>query len=582
MASKSPTSKDSVPKRLLIHGNEPIWHKSAPKKVAGAYASGDGWATWQAHLAGRKKPKPLAKLLPGRGWPLDWATADDELPKTKMSEKAILAWLEDANGGQCGLGYALQAISLAAELPKLSATISQPTWWHVLNHLLGTVDQSQALCGESGPLVQQLLGGELPLVLAYQFPEIEPCDKLAAVASQALSIGIANLLDGEGMLEADNIHLLRPLLACWTRCRAIGEKMRGGCWTEDVEIDYQWLVRATLHTTRADGSHVFSTGPTGAWCANLFEAALDLGGDEDDEVIAQQILPRRKRVDEDFELPEAAVHSEWASTAVLQPYWGGNQPRLTVLYPHDESRVELECGGEVLFSGNWDLDVRIDGKQAKPDGDWQEVCWFSDDDVDYLELELDFGVKGLRVQRQMLLAREDGFLMLADAVLSDSQAKIDYRGTLPLCSGVSFKGAEESFEGTICGKKRRAVVMPLAMPEWRAEQSPGDLCQVGQGLQLQQTANGNGLYAPLFFDLTRRRHSRVLTWRRLTVAELLEIQPPEVAAGYRVAIGDEQWLIYRSLTPSANRTLLGHNLSCEMVVARFERTGEVEPMMEIE
>ena len=66
------------------------------------------------------------------------------------------------------------------------------------------------------------------------------------------------------------------------------------------------------------------------------------------------------------------------------------------------------------------------------------------------------------------------------------------------------------------------------------------------------------------------------------MAQSLEVQPPEVAVGYRVAVGRRQWLIYRSLAARANRTLLGHNLSSEMLVARFKWTGEVEPLVEIE
>ncbi len=159
---------------------------------------------------------------------------------------------------------------------------------------------------------------------------------------------------------------------------------------------------------------------------------------------------------------------------------------------------------------------------------------------------------------------------------------MEYESTLPLGPGVVFRGADESREGSLVGTKRRAVVLPPALPEWRADEQIGELAQTSCGLQQSQSADGRCLYAPLFLDLDRRRLTRRLTWRRLTVAESLEIQPPDVAAGYRVAIGDRQWLIYRSLAEKANRTLLGHNLSTEMLVARFEKSGEVEPLIEIE
>ena len=55
-----------------------------------------------------------------------------------------------------------------------------------------------------------------------------------------------------------------------------------------------------------------------------------------------------------------------------------------------------------------------------------------------------------------------------------------------------------------------------------------------------------------------------------------------MAVGYRVAVAKRQWLIYRSLAAKANRTLLGHNLSSELLVARFAPDGEVETLVEID
>ena len=64
--------------------------------------------------------------------------------------------------------------------------------------------------------------------------------------------------------------------------------------------------------------------------------------------------------------------------------------------------------------------------------------------------------------------------------------------------------------------------------------------------------------------------------------ELRKNLPRHLAAGYRVQVGNSQWLIYRSLTPAANRTILGQNLMCEMHVSRFLPTGDVEELIEIE
>jgi hypothetical protein len=55
-----------------------------------------------------------------------------------------------------------------------------------------------------------------------------------------------------------------------------------------------------------------------------------------------------------------------------------------------------------------------------------------------------------------------------------------------------------------------------------------------------------------------------------------------LAVGYRVQVGGQQWLFYRSLGPRGNRTLLGHNLVTEFLAARFNRDGVAESLLEIE
>ena len=272
---------------------------------------------------------------------------------------------------------------------------------------------------------------------------------------------------------------------------------------------------------------------------------------------------------------------ESASTAVLCRQRKRSAERLTVLYDEPAMQVGLGCGKDVVLSGTWELEVRRDGKVLDPKSDWENVCWTSDDDADYLELEIDLR-GGVRVQRSMLLAREDRFLLVADAVLGNRSGAIEYCGRLPLGPSISFDGAEQSHEGTLSGSRPRAKVLPLALPEWKTDKQLGELVQTRHGLELRQSQQGRRLFAPLFFDLDRRRHHRAMTWRRLTVVESLEIQPTDVVAGYRVAIGRQQWLIYRSLAERANRTLLGHNISSEMLVARFNSSGEVSPLVEIE
>jgi hypothetical protein len=151
-----------------------------------------------------------------------------------------------------------------------------------------------------------------------------------------------------------------------------------------------------------------------------------------------------------------------------------------------------------------------------------------------------------------------------------------------LVPAVEFQPADETREGTLCSQQRLCSILPLSLPEWRAEHSTGSLATTDGGLRFTYRRQGQRLFAALFFDLAPHRFNRQLTWRQLSIAEKLQTLDEDVAAGYRVQIGKWQWLIYRSLAPLGNRTILGQNFSTEFVLARFDTEGEAEKLIEIE
>jgi hypothetical protein len=60
------------------------------------------------------------------------------------------------------------------------------------------------------------------------------------------------------------------------------------------------------------------------------------------------------------------------------------------------------------------------------------------------------------------------------------------------------------------------------------------------------------------------------TWRRLTVAEDLVIQPAEVAQAFRLQLGAQQLVFYRSLAQAVRRSVLGLHLNSEFYAGRFD------------
>lgn len=254
----------------------------------------------------------------------------------------------------------------------------------------------------------------------------------------------------------------------------------------------------------------------------------------------------------------------------------------------DASSPVLEASLDVaagrLLSGPWQAHVRVAGVVKLAAGPWSEVCRHRDAKGDYLELEQPLE-DGWRLVRQMLVALRDQFLLVADSVVGPPSVRtaIDYELRWPLAPGVACTWARESWEGWLVrGRQRQAGLLPLALPEWRAAWEDGALETAEGMLRLHQAAHGSALYAPLWFDLARGRLRRALTWRRLTVGENLSVVPRDEAVGYRVQVGRQQWLVYHSLVPVGNRSVLGLNTCAAFVCGRFLPSGKIEEIVVIE
>lgn len=434
------------------------------------------------------------------------------------------------------------------------------------------------------PVTSQLLGAELPLSLAWLLPNAPVRDEWLRQAIDTLTAATATWLDERGLVRAEYLDCFRALFACWTRCAILDlEIPRAGlnAWRADV---YRKIVVGALHLCRADGTQLFSTGRPSPGDDALFRAAARVTGDASTIAFWKAWRSETEPSAAAASLVPHAYSAE-AEVAVLRPDWSPRREHFALAIDRPAMRSELGVAGHVLWQGEWTTRIRCDGELLEPTSGWSELCWVTDEDVDVLEWELEFQ-RGWRLQRQLVLARHDRFLLLGDALLGDASrgqsAQIEYESSWPLSAAITFRPASDTWEGTLAGKKPLARIVPLALPEWKSERAAGTLRELDGRVVYSRAANARRLHAPLWVDLDPARARRPLTWRRLTVGEQLRIQPADVAAGYRVAVGKEQWVVYRSLAPQGNRTLLGQNLATEFLCARFLPTGFVERLIEIE
>jgi hypothetical protein len=581
-------------------GNLPLWHSAAPRRLVEKSAAGDlerAWTTWQKHLAQRKRPS-AAPFLVGKRPPLLWAWPSAwEREGIIIKGRALAQVCEELSGDSVRgdeLPQALQALTIAYALPKLASKLPANVWWSLAESLCELARDAQQLRndfnGDVEEIVrQQLLAGELPLALAYLFPELQPMRDLQSAARQTLSESLLALLDGKGGPHGRLLPVLGPLLACWTRVRWLGEQLKGGCWSKEAEAQYRWLVRHAVRLAAPDGRFLATDihagrDRLGFWA--MLTQAIDLADDSAGRAAAALLSSKvssKHSQPKCRDLTKPTFHSEWAGLSTLATGWAKSDARLVIAYADDPLTLELQVGGRQLLAGNWTSETTCDDKPVAVVGSWDELCWQSDEDCDYLELSIDLA-DGLRLDRQILLAKRDAVLFLSDVLLSTDIAPRSLRHSLHLPWGrdVTWQPEAETRDGTFVDRKPRAAVLPLALSEWRTDPRGGSLIGETGRLTLTQQTAGHALYCPLLIDLKPGRAKQDRTWRQLTVAESMAVVPQDVAVGFRIQSGGDQWIIYRSLGPAANRTVMGQNISGEFAAGSFPASGEIKSWIETE
>ena len=280
------------------------------------------------------------------------------------------------------------------------------------------------------------------------------------------------------------------------------------------------------------------------------------------------------------------TQSDWARLACLRNGWAANPDTLVVAHHLATPAIDLTALGCSALSGQWDLTLTLDGTPLEQQGEWDTVCWFSDEESDYLEIQVTFENR-VRIERQILLSRDQHFAILADSVSGPTAGRLDYTMNLPVAPGVETRTDTQTREIDLLlhqGKPTvTARVFPLSLPERRLHSVAGSFTADAGGLMLRQSWEGRGFYAPVVLDWHPGRRKETPIWRTLTVSENRARAPRDAAASYRLQLGKHHLFFYRSLRKSQHvRAALGHHTSHESVVGYFDSDGEVTPLVLVE
>jgi hypothetical protein len=437
------------------------------------------------------------------------------------------------------------------------------------------------------------------LTLGRLFGDVEACRRFAGLAAETVAAEIDRLVSPEGFVSVLGSEAMVERVVRWCRVRELAERTGQPAW--EAATDRRWR-KATTAAVRLLGRHGRMLTPAGllplVFTRPLLAAAAGLGKAARRAVAA--VRDSRPGTSPRGGL-RRDLHDEEAAVAVLRSGWDAKSVRVLVDYRQPLPHLEVAVGDRLLVAGPWAWSLSEDGRPLEAEGPWTKSCWESDGKASFLEITAPLP-GGRQLERQLTLLPRERILIVADAVTTPSRAAaavplngaahagqaggpldggLRYEATLPLAAGLEAEAAAETREVTVFDTTMRCLALPLALPEWRTA-GRGSFAAGPTGLRLVQETAGSRLFCPVWLDLDPARIGLPLTWRQLTVADTRLILPPHQAAGFRVQAGLEQWLVYRTLDAPRNRTLLGCNVSCEYLVGRVKRSGEIRRLLEIQ
>ncbi len=272
---------------------------------------------------------------------------------------------------------------------------------------------------------------------------------------------------------------------------------------------------------------------------------------------------------------------------ILQSCWSRTAEKIGVLA--DDARMEFELSArKPLVAGPFWPTVFVDALELDPVEPREVSCWYADPDIQLVEMQINYAA-ALVVDRTVMLGVQDRFAVVLDVLTLPAPVQIGYQVDYALAEGIDFLEEGETREGYLRSAGRiQALVLPLALPEWKAERSTHSLSiETGRAdrhvLRLRQERHGRGMVAATFFDLDPKRSLKPRTWRQLTVAKDLIIQNPDCAVAYRIRIGDQQWLLYRRVDPHLGcYRAFGQHFNCELFLGRIHRDDTIKELVKID
>jgi hypothetical protein len=526
--------------------------------------------------------------------------AQVKIPRKQV--KALAEYLDAVKGQPPSAWELLLLADLLWQAGKsLPAKVGLPLW----RRLVSAAGEYAEAAEDAEKPLKGIIAGELPWVLGLLLGDLSGSEILLNRGRKFLQSELEDHTDTDGTLRAQEMERLTEWLPPFVRAAEWGRASETPLWNDATEERFADLIKRVSACYAGDGHLAFDqnenpivlpmllTGARITGCSkkewplkyllDIAEARPDwLDASKSSKHVSKLKTSRRRAALVDVD--DLIQQSDWAKLACLRNHAGRDADVLAVMHHQTLPKLDFSILGHGVIQGPWELEVSFDQKPLDQAFDWICVCWHTDSDGDYLELQHTID-ENRRIERQVFLSRTDHFLVLADCISGAGDAVIDYAMRLPLVEHAEVSRSDDTRECTVSLADARMRTFPLALPEQIVQSTSGrwGLSQNRERpcLELRQTAQG-GLYAPVVFEWTPARQNSDAQWRTLTVTENGPRVKSDRAAGHRLKIGNQQLLIYRSLIPGELRTVLGHHTGQETVIARFNKNGDVKPLLIVE
>ncbi len=484
----------------------------------------------------------------------------------------------------------IELVGLLDLLVTSSAKLDPAIWFQIWRQTLtATLQLNQSLEEPYGTVLPAdhylLIKGELPWRYGLFFSDLQNSGQFRRKGRNYLRTVLLDATDTDGCPNAASLERLPYWLASFVRSLDAANRRRVSLWKGQTADRFQFFVERAVSFLRSDDRLALSDTPS-IRPSEILEVAAKLAGFKRSSPVRrlpQEISsnptkrPKRRTMRRDDDYP--GTQSDWSEVACLRTDWSRDADLMVVAHHKSFPVIDVSVMGQPLLEGQWEAEVSLNGEAVALDTDWECVCWHSDDDVDYVELQSTIEGR-LKVGRQIVLSRDDRYLLLADSVAGAGEHQVEYTSRLPLAEGVQAVSQTESRECRLRRDKVTARLFPLALPQDRVQSTAGGCGPYSDHVLLKQVSSREGLFAPMLIDWHPRRRRKAAEWRTLTVTESRTILKPWQAAGHRLRLADLHLLVYRTLQESeSSRAVLGHHTLQETVVGNFDDSGEVEALL---